>query len=187
MQLREGFKHVNALSKDAMYGVVCLCVLALTCCTTSAAVVEKSFTEKSSRGSQKVIQIREGFGVACKVGSQQGWLSYLVSDIGKPNVPLLNQRESAQLNHILKFVHPTTLRFVETSGAFYVFDWYRQGDLCNPDAPPAFVLNGACNEYYRPLDLFGTTAAPSCASLRRPWISGDKGTGSGSWSSYNDH
>lgn len=173
-------------SWQAISVATCLCSLSLICCNASAAIVEKTFTWKSATESRRVLQVREGLGTACQVGNDLGWASYRVSDIGKPDVPLLNQRERNQLNQILKFVHPTTLRFVKTSGVFYIFDWQGKRDLCDPDASPAFLLNGACNEYYQPVDLAGTIAAPSCASIPRPWIPRDADIGSGSSSTHNN-
>lgn len=173
-------------SREAFFLAVCLFGFSLSCCNASATIVEKTFTERSAQGSQRVLQVREGLGIACQVGDQLGWASYRVSDLGKPDVPLLNQRERKQLNQILRFVHPATLRFVKVSGDFYVFDWQGQRDLCDPDAPPTFVLNGACNEYYQPVDLVGTMAAPSCSGPSRPWIPHDAGIGSGRWSPHHN-
>lgn len=128
-----------------------------------------------------------GRGVACRRNDKVGPPSYSVTLIGKPDVPRLSAADLATLHRIIKYVHPATLRFayldkMPEHRRFIVFN-ARPNRLCDPTQTPFVVLNGACNEYYEPLDvMFTTTAAMGCVNPPRPWIPGDRGTGKTSWS-----
>jgi hypothetical protein len=107
--------------------------------------------------------IHVGAGVTCTPWSAPGAprntlptpLSYLVSDLGKPGVPLLDKRSRADLRRIEHSHHSRTLRFsflflpgkqTEARREFIIFD-ADQG----PCAAALYkVLNGRDNEYYNP-------------------------------------
>src|ERR1700737_7750 len=107
--------------------------------------------------------IRVGAGVTCTPWSLPGAprntlptpVSYLVSDLGKPGVPLLDIRSRADLRRIERSHDSRTLRFsflflpgkqAEARREFIIFD-ADQG----PCAAALYkVLNGRDNEYYNP-------------------------------------
>jgi hypothetical protein len=123
---------------------------------------------------------------SCVVNGEVGPPSYSVYDIGKPGVPRPKTNDLHDLHEILKYVHPTTLRFAYLSGEFVVFDAYPDG-LCSGGVP-FDVLNGACSDVYAITDRpFSTVSAGECFSAPRPWVPHDRGPGKIPWSTKNSH
>ncbi len=102
--------------------------------------------------------------------------SYLVSDIGKRGVPHLNAQRRALIGRIRRQLHSQTLRFA------FVDDFPRDSDFIVYDATDGPctvaslgypVLNGACNEYYKPGEIpYATFPAPDACyrATPRPWM-----------------
>jgi hypothetical protein len=137
-------------------------------------------------GNHYVGTVEEGLGMSCSFDGKVGPLSYPVTAVGKHGVPPLEPEDARMLAALMKYVHPTTLRFTYLGKEFVVFD-SSPDSLC--DGRPQIDLTGSCNEYYEPLNLYDATAANSCINPPRPWIKDDKGaaTATWSWSSLNDH
>lgn len=90
------------------------------------------------------------------------------------------------VRRIMKYVHPSSLRFAYVGGMFTVFDVYP--GLCNGGVP-FYVLNRACDEFYANTDVpDGTTGGGDlgCVNAPRPWILHDKGSGKIPWSQYDN-
>lgn len=96
--------------------------------------------------------------------------SYLARDVGKPGVPVLNAKQSAELRDIAGAAHSPTLRFaflnsVVVVKAFIIYDG--DGNPCN-GGPDFQVYNQDCRTGYDPEDVpYNTIALPYCAT--RPW------------------
>jgi len=130
-------------------------------------------------------------GYACKVNGKAGPPSFRVYDIGRPGVPKLTSAEESMIRKISSFVNPRSMRFafldnVSEHHRFILFA-IPFSKLCDSTFPPAIVLNGACNEYYSAVNLpvekmSSTTAAMGCVNPPRPWVHGDQGTGTNTWS-----
>jgi hypothetical protein len=127
--------------------------------------------------------VRVGLGIACE--SHLSSASYAVHDIGKDHVPQPHAKDLATLRLILKHAHPSALRFAylhDASDTFVVFNApIPPAEFCDAAVPPFVMWNGACNEYYSPLSG-ETEAAMGCIYPPRPWVKGDQGTGTGTWS-----
>jgi hypothetical protein len=106
-----------------------------------------------------------------------GPVNYGVSVLSSGKSPALTSAQLAMLRAIMLHDHSPTLRFtfLETSFrndlnrpiGFIVYDAIY--GLCEGGYP---VLNGQCNEYYRPgNNPSGTNAATSCSGIpRHPWL-----------------
>jgi hypothetical protein len=135
---------------------------------------------------RSVTERHNGLAMFCVVDGVSSPPSYLVRDIGKPDVPKLTAAQLAMVRKIRVYVHPTTLRFANVAGEFIVFDASR--GPCETSAPGYSVLNGACNEMYSPTDNFdGTRAVPGCWNAPRPWIVHDSGRGTTPWTAYDNN
>jgi hypothetical protein len=124
------------------------------------------------------------YGIACVPGVPTGNKpdpeppppSYAVGGIGKPGFPALASPEATMVQRIRRYVHSQTLRIAwlpphgyRRKTEFIVFD--ASGGPCNPTLVYG-VLNGYCNEMYRPSDdPYATWAAPDCSyATPRPWM-----------------
>jgi hypothetical protein len=141
------------------------------------------------RSEYRIIKdVHVGGGIACSVNGEVGPPSYSVYDIGKPGVPIPNTKDLDMIHAIMKYVHPSTLRFAYLETMMVVYDSYTQGEVCSGGAP-YFVLNGGCNEFYadtdRPFNTIGG-GDMGCTFAPRPWIPNDPGTGKIPWSAYDN-
>ena len=116
-------------------------------------------------GNEVVGELRLGAGVACYRNGVTNPPSYLVADIGKRGVPVPSKTDTKAIHERFSQLDPHALRFLYvplTSPHLVVFLATLQA-LCDPTQPPFKNLNGACNEYYQPLEYGDrTTAAPDC-------------------------
>ena len=112
-----------------------------------------------------------GGGYACKVNGKTGPPSYRVYDTGRPGVPKLNPAEEALVRKFSTFVNSPSTRFAFLDNAQehhrFILFIIPFSKLCDSMFPPVAVLNGACNEYYSPVNLpvekmSSTTAAMGC-------------------------
>jgi hypothetical protein len=119
------------------------------------------------------------------VGSTTSVQIYRVRDIGKPGVPVLTSDMKQTVALITHYFHPSTLRFA-IDGDLFVFDPY-PNQVCA--GMGFFSLAGSCYEYFLPSDPIDVTATgPDCDNHKRPWIAGDRGTGSSTWwAAENNH
>lgn len=138
-------------------------------------------------GHRVVKEVHVGAGIACSVNGEIGPANYSVYDIGKPGVPTPSTEDLSMIHKIMKYVHPSTLRFAYLATMMVVYDSYPEG-LCSEGAP-YFVLNGNCNEFYpitdRPFSTVGG-GEMGCTYAPRPWIPSDGGRGKIPWSAYDN-
>jgi hypothetical protein len=124
---------------------------------------------------------------ACSYLGRVGPPSYSVRDIGKHRIPKVPKRDLRMLHQLMRYVHPSTLRFAYLSSGFSVFD--ATNGPCS--ATPYQILNASsCNAIYVPFDANGEVgAATGCNAQPRPWIPHDIGNPHGlSWKDYpNSH
>jgi hypothetical protein len=115
-------------------------------------------------GNHVVGEARVAGGVSCYRDGMIGPPSFLVSDLYKPSTPKL-PRDEFQIVKRLYGASSETLRFIHLPLAhphLVLFD-ATLNQLCDPTHPPFKDSNGACNEYYSPLeDMDHTVAAPDC-------------------------
>lgn len=131
-------------------------------------------------------EVRIGAGLACSVTGHVGSPSFAVHDIGRSGVPSVNATELAMIRSIMRYVHPSTLRFARVP-QFIVFD--AQYGMC-PGAPHEVLNAVACTMVYQPSDEHsGPFAAPGgCCNHPRPWIPRDHGTLSApAWTTYDNN
>lgn len=137
-----------------------------------------------------ILVVHVGLGVACSRNGVVGQPSYLVSDIGKPGVPTIDNRNLAMLHKIMQYVHSRTLRFSYLRGAaFSVYD--ATYGPCG--GTPYTVLNAPrCDEVFMPTDVDTPRgnqlfAGPGgCYHQPRPWMPHGGGNPNGEqWSRYN--
>ena len=155
---------------------------AIFCVAFVGAVCRPSAADQSA-----VPERRSGYGTACLVNGRTGRPSYLVRELGRQGTPALSAAEAEMLRKIMRYVHPSTLRvaFIGTARTMIVFDAIY--GPCYAGAPGYFVLNGACNDFYSPVE--GGGVVPQCWLAPRPWIPHDRGDATApSWSLYpNGH
>jgi hypothetical protein len=140
----------------------------------------------------KPYAVIDGLATRCIVGSTTSSPIYRVRDLGKQGVPELTKMMRRTVASIVKYYHPSTLRFTIIGEAhldmrdLYVFDPYPSA-LCSGSG--FFLLNDrSCQTFFLPADPDDLTAtAPDCYNRKRPWIPDDKGTTNGSWSDGNNH
>ncbi len=127
-----------------------------------------------------------GAGIACSRDGIIGPPSYAVRDLGKTGVPHLQSRDLRMLHEIMRYVHPSTLRFVYLRGRLAIFD--AEDGPCYSGQYP--VLNARwCNEIFVPADADGRMfAGPGgCWAHPRPWIPNDGGNPSAPpWTQYDN-
>jgi len=129
--------------------------------------------------------VRIGPGIACRSDSVVGPPSGPIDLTGRPGVPRIAPQDLAKLRRMLRYIHPSYLRFAYLSAMpkghrFIIFN-AAPSALCSQHV--FSVLNGSCNEYYEPSDvMFTSTPATSCINPPRPWIQGDRGAKGTSWS-----
>lgn len=127
--------------------------------------------------------LKIGRGVACSFLGRRGPASYAVRDIGKAGVPRVSAQDLHVLRVMMRYVHPSTLRFAYLQGAFSVFD--ATNGPCS-GSPYTVLNNPSCNAIYVPFDATGEIgAATGCNMQPRPWIPHDRGNPHGlSWTDY---
>lgn len=160
-------------------------ILAIACFFGSNAWKDYLIT---SSGNRVIKEVRVGGGIACSVNGVVGPPSYSVYDIGKSGVPIPNTKDLNMIHAIMKYVHPSTLRFAYLDTMMVVYDSYTQGEVCSGGAP-YFVLNAGCNEFYADTDRpFNTISGGEmgCTFAPRPWIPNDPGAGKIPWSAYDN-
>lgn len=128
-----------------------------------------------------------GKGIACSFAGREGPPSYAIRDIGNPGVPKVATRDLRTLRAMLRYVHPTTLRFAYLNIGFSVFD-----ATSGPCSGSQYaILNASqCSAFYVPFDATGVVDfATGCNMQPRPWIPHDVGNPRGhSWKDYpNSH
>lgn len=158
-----------------------LAISMVACASTAHSLASSASPTSEPNGAYKV-----GAGTVCTYNGRVGPPSYLVRDIGKPGVPHLDGPDKRMLEAIMRYVHPSTLRFAYIGGHFAVFD--AQYGPCYGGQYP--VLNASwCNEIYAPQDADNKTIAGpgGCWSHPRPWIPHDFGNPKApSWSQYDN-
>lgn len=132
--------------------------------------------------------VHEGRGIACSYNGTRGAPSYAVGELGLNGVPALSASERKMLRAIMKYVHPSTLRFTFLSGIvhFVVFD-AREG-ACS-SAPYSVLSSPWCNSVFVPADINtgALSAAGGCFAHPRPWIPHDGGnTKAPTWERYDN-
>jgi hypothetical protein len=118
------------------------------------------------------------YGLACRTYQEPhtvGSPSYLVSDIGKPGVPVLEPEDAATLRRVLRYKRSATLRFAYILGqppysdqrSFALFD--PANDPCADH--PVRVINSS-NKFYSPGEAPGYIGAFPGEGLGTPapWI-----------------
>lgn len=163
--------------------VILIAGMSLAACTRPSSARETiAATPSNSTG-----LVREGAGIACSYNGATGPPSYPIHDIGKAGVPAVSSVDKRTLWLLMRYVHPSTLRFAYLQGRFSVFDAI--GGPCS--ATPYSILNATnCNAIYVPFDGTGLIgAATDCNMKPRPWIPNDIGNPYGhSWTDYpNSH
>lgn len=146
-----------------------LLALAMAACTSAHRPAPTA-----SLGSEPNGAYRVGAGTACVYAARVGPPSYLVRDIGRTGVPHLGAGDRRMLKAIMRYVHPSTLRFAYIGGRFAVFD-AAYGPCYGGQYP---VLNASsCNDIYTPEDAENETVAGpgGCWGHPRPWIPHDPG------------
>jgi hypothetical protein len=112
----------------------------------------------------------------CNQEGIKGPPSYLVRDIGKTGVPPVDAADMAMLHKIMRYVHPSTLRFTYIPGILHFVVYDAQNGPCS--SAPYDILNApACNTVFLPSDVrHGAFAASGgCFNRPRPWIPHDGG------------
>lgn len=100
-------------------------------------------------------------------------------------MPKVSAANLNMLRKIMRYVHPSTLRFAYVSGEFIVYD--ASEGPCSQSHPYAVLNAKLCNEGYAPTDRPNDTIGlGDCFGPPRPWIPGDGGRGTGSWSDYDN-
>jgi hypothetical protein len=169
--------------------LLCGTLLMLQAGCLHAKSTEPTVIRTLSTTPRVVQELAVGGGIACRVDTKVGPVTYLVSDLGKPGTSALSIDDAAMLRQLMRYVHPKTLRFGYLApGSLIIFD--AAYGPCWPAVGGYFVLNRACNQYYAPTEnLHGFTAgAGGCLMAPRPWIPGDGGRTDGStpWSEYDN-
>lgn len=139
----------------------------------------------SEGGQRTVKELHRGFATMCQVNGLDFPPSYLVSDLGKPDVPKITKSQMREVGLILHYVHSPTLRFQTVAGHFLVYD--ASLGPCMQYAPGYWVLNaGTCNVYFMPADeRDGPSAVPDCFTPPRPWVPGDGGDSRIPWDRFS--
>jgi hypothetical protein len=166
------------VTSRARIAIVLAGVFASTGCAHEAKTAQTlTFNAETSKTHSR-------YGIACVPGVPAGNKSdpeppppsYAVGDIGKPGFPALARPEATMLQRIRRYVHSGMLRIAwlpphgyRQKTEFVVFD--ASGGPCNSTFAYG-VLNGYCNEMYRPSDdPYSTWAAPDCSyATPRPWM-----------------
>jgi hypothetical protein len=173
--------------RQGLLALLCVGLLACTHAENDSLPQGSEFVQSPElMGNHIIGVVKTGDGLACYFDGGVGPPSYPVSDIGKAGVPRPRAGEIATLHLILHYIHPLALRFAYIKGhngrEFILFNAPPER-LCDPELTGFFVLNGACNEFYEPLNLDVLGAWPDCDSPPRPWVKGDPGVGTGcTWS-----
>ena len=157
--------------------------IALVSCNQVQSNASPSSTLSSSSPDLTTHEVRIGPGVACSVAGDVGPPSYSVRDIGKRNVPKVGSANRTMVRKILRYIHPSTLRFAYVPH-FIVFDAF--DGMC-PGVPYGVLNTVSCNLVYLPTNVkYGEfAAAGGCFAPPRPWIPHDRGNPQApSWNQY---
>ncbi len=136
------------------------------------AAAQCSSVNGSEHSAGRSTAVTQSYGTQCvPYGGTvpSGPKSYLVKDLGKPDVPRLSSVQLRTIRAIRRYVASPTLRFTFTDyQGFTIFDADKGPCLDLAGGYP--VLNGSCNEFYEPgEDPTTTSAAPGCLGTSPPW------------------
>lgn len=95
--------------------------LAFSACQSSQYKAER-VVDVSQGGSRLVQEVHRGYSTICRDNGRDFPPSYRVSDVGKPDVPLLTSTQLQQVRAISRYVSSSTLRFQTVAGQFLVYD-----------------------------------------------------------------